>query len=1145
MKRLAIMVALGLWPTVVPTGARAALPGTTSPGRAGEPGSGLAPDKPLRATDPERLRAPLPKRPRNDREARGVAEMEELLGRYRGAHQDMADTMADLLAIGVEQGKRQLNARYERAIKNHRGKARKLRAAAVKRYEQFLQAHPNDPTWTPEIMFRLADLHFEASSDRLTRQEDAYERALEAYQLALEKDPNAEAPMGPVADYKESIALFREVVTRFPSYPFNDAALYMIGTLLFEEENFDQSRQAYLALACRNRYEPPDVAGTNLTADQFDPGNYQHCEAWKEGSRFAAEAWLRVGEVHYDLDELDAALEAYTQVANDPENDLYDEALIRLAWTQYLKRDFGAAADTFDMFVMYADAQLGKGAAEGAVQLRDDGVKYLAKTYVEEDWDGDGRRDPYTGVSRLDKDYAGRNDEPHVPEVYAALGDLYAFQTDFQSAIQIWELSLRRWPLAPAAPSMQLRVLQAYNMLQDQDGATRARDALATNFLRGTQWFYANEGNPDVIEDAQKLAEEALVATAIDHHQKAQVLKADGDPGAKREYAIAAKAYAAYLERFPDTETSYEYRYWYADSLYYADQFIDAALQYAEVRDSNLDNRFQRDAAVGAVASWEDLIRQEETAGRMSVPDLPKKGSPGPFDQPKEIPNALLQLQAAYERFVDVNPDAEEVGTYMYLSGQVAQRYHHFDEAERRLGRVLEEHCDENVSINAAKTIIDGYVAREDLKKTQEWTEKLMEMKCGEGDESTKFAGELKSLKNAVRFQEATILYEAAEFEAAADRYVALVNEAPQDTNADRALNNAAVAYEKIGRYGSAVQTYKRIYTDYKDSEFADDALLRTGFNHIRFFEFDQAIKAYEVLAEDDQYKDSEFRETALWNAADLADNLRDYRHSATLYRKFAGMAADRDKAAEATFRAAEVTAKTGKKRATIRAFQDYLRRYGSVSEESARALEANLRIAHAYASMGKRKAASTGYTDVVGLFGARGLQPATEPADLAAEAQFQLAEYVMGDYLKVKLSSSGKRLEKETKDLLDQMVAAAKAYTEVVKYRRADWALAAVYRTGFAFEQTAIKLRAAPVPKKLKQYSEPWFAYKDIVDRAAQQFEAKAIGFYEQTLFRAKEYNIANEWTRAATERLNIYKPEEYPLLRPPALDLQLEDLR
>ena len=93
-------------------------------------------------------------------------------------------------------------------------------------------------------------------------------------------------------------------------------------------------------------------------------------------------------------------------------------------------------------------------------------------------------------------------------------------------------------------------------------------------------------------------------------------------------------------------------------------------------------------------------------------------------------------------------------------------------------------------------------------------------------------------------------LMNLAEFEAAADRYIALVDEAPKDPNADRALNNAAVAYERIGRFKSASEAYKRIYTDYPDSEMADDALLRSGLNHVRFFEYDDAVKAYLMLAE-------------------------------------------------------------------------------------------------------------------------------------------------------------------------------------------------------------------------------------------------------------------------------------------------------
>lgn len=1114
--------------------------------RPGEPGSGKGLEKALRPPDPERLAAPLPIRPRSEAEAAGVAELERIFHRYRDAHQAAASTTANLLVIRAVDAKKRLEARYEREMRAHAAQARKLRVAAVKRYREFLKLHPSHPLWTPEIMFRLAELQFESSTERFARQERAYEKELEAYQARLEKDPDAQPPPAPKVDHTESIAGFRAVIEQFPDYRYGDAALYMMATLLFEEEKFGESRQAYLALACRNQFQPPTQDGSNVVPSaEMRENTYSTCEPWREGSKFSDEAWLRVGESHYDFDELKLARLAYERVANDPEKEFYDEALIRLAWTLYLQREFPEAARRFDEFVVFADALRGQGEDRGALQLRDEAVRYLAKTYVEEDWDRDGRRDRPWGVGRLDRDYRERKDERHVPEVYAALGDLFAEQTDYPRAIAIWEDTLKRWPLAPAAPKVQLRILQAHNMLQDTDGARSARDRLATNYLRGTKWFYANESDPEVLEDAMKLAEQALVATAVDHHQQAQTLRAQNDPRARDEYVIAAKAYSAYLDRFPDTPSSYEYRFNFAESLYYSDQFLAAAEQYGMVRDSNLDNRLQEDAAAGAVDAYEAHVDQAKGTGQFAFPDLPKKGDPGPFDTPKQIPPDVLGLQQSYEAYARVMPDSSKTATMKYLAGEVSQRYFHFDDAERRFVQVLEEHCGDNVSINAGKAIIDAHVVREDLEGTREWTDKLMGMKCGDGDEGQKFAGELKTIGNAVRFQEASLLLEAGEFEAAADRYVALVDQAPDDPNADRALNNAAYAYEKIGRFGSASKTYRRIYTDYPDSEIADDALQRTAFNHVRFFEFDEAVEAYLVLAQDQRYQDSEFQENALWNAADLQDNLQNYKQSAALFTRFSQESTDPEKAAEAAFRAATVLEKTGDSGATIRAYEQFIGDYGTEDAQSARTVEAHLRIGKAQAARGRRRAAEASYRQAVDLFAARSLKPASDAASFPAQAQFLLAEYAMADYLELKIEGTGKKLEKDTKNLLDKMVVASEEYAKVLEYRNIDWALAAVYRTGYAFESTAIKLRDAPVPKQLKEYSPPWFAYRDIVDAAAQRFEAKAVDFYRQTLARGKEYGIANEWTRAATERLNIYQPDEFPLLRRPALDLQLEDRR
>ena len=95
--------------------------------------------------------------------------------------------------------------------------------------------------------------------------------------------------------------------------------------------------------------------------------------------------------------------------------------------------------------------------------------------------------------------------------------------------------------------------MQSYALLTERDDAARARDKLATEYLRGTEWFYANENDPDAIARAFELAEDALVATAVEHHEKAQNFRSEGDfASAKREYLVAGKAYEAYLERFPN-----------------------------------------------------------------------------------------------------------------------------------------------------------------------------------------------------------------------------------------------------------------------------------------------------------------------------------------------------------------------------------------------------------------------------------------------------------------------------------------------------------------------------------------------------------------------------------------------------------------
>src|SRR5262249_29608086 len=142
----------------------------------------------------------------------------------------------------------------------------------------------------------------------------------------------------------------------------------------------------------------------------------------------------------------------------------------------------------------------------------------------------------------------------------------------------------------------------------------------------------------EALNAARDLAENSLLAAAIFHHKAAQTLKsqygATRDPKLpakiKEEYALAGDLYGKYLERFPNSKNAYEYGYYYAETLYYGERYKEAADQYVRIRDSNLDVRYQEDAAFSAIKALEAQVRLEVAQKRLEDPPLPDQSNTKP-----------------------------------------------------------------------------------------------------------------------------------------------------------------------------------------------------------------------------------------------------------------------------------------------------------------------------------------------------------------------------------------------------------------------------------------------------------------------------------------------------------------------------------
>jgi hypothetical protein len=134
-----------------------------------------------------------------------------------------------------------------------------------------------------------------------------------------------------------------------------------------------------------------------------------------------------------------------------------------------------------------------------------------------------------------------------------------------------------------------------------------------------------------LIEQARMAVESAMRERALWHHQQAQEFAEKGRleqdellvAQAFEQYRAAARAYKAYLNKYPDQPASYEIRYYRAETLYFSNQFGAAAAAYAEVSSDLHNDRYREPAAWSTVKSIERLIKADVTNGRLSARALP------------------------------------------------------------------------------------------------------------------------------------------------------------------------------------------------------------------------------------------------------------------------------------------------------------------------------------------------------------------------------------------------------------------------------------------------------------------------------------------------------------------------------------------
>lgn len=848
-----------------------------------------------------------------DELARDLARFAEAVQGYRGAANN-------IIRRAYVDKMRSIRAKYDPIINLSEKEERERRIDAIAMLEAFLRKYPHDKRWTPDAMFRLAELYYEKSADEFLIAQEHYQKALDS--------PNPPNTQPPKPDYDNTVNLYKRLLIEFPNYRLLDAAIYLLGFCLGEMGKEPEAKQALLALTCANRYKPLDSpppaqpalgGGASTRGPVVD--TYKDCTPVMKDSKFLPEAWTRVGEMHFDAAELALAISAYGRVLQFKDSAYYDKALYKLAWSYYRDNRFPEAVKEFDNLVKFADEKKASGDKFGS-DLRPEAVQYLGISFGEPDWDGDTVPDAVSGLQRAQEFYKGRENEPHVKEVFQRLGDIYFDQTKYVEAIAVYKVILSKWPTFSEAPEIQEKVVRAHERDRNLIMASKERELLGRNYGKGTAWWEANKNDPDAISTAQQLAEDALLIAATNVHAQAQACR---DKWAQNKadvrkldecqalYRTAAELYEKYLIAYPNAKRAYEFSSYYADALYYGGKLPEAIAAYRTVRDSVLDNKYQQLAAFQMIKAHEEIIEKMKADKRIDDPPIPEESNTKAPVTPLPMPEIYKNYLEAMDWYIN-NLNDERAPDLRYSAAVLLLRYRNWPEARARLGQVTELYCGIKPDVGfksydaLLKTyFIDYSIEDEELKdcalgRLLLISEQFSESPCGKNPSAGPYLSRINQIKASVKSHVITkrlqIAMENEERgtskqlvqcrEGSGGIDLALGGVVPGDGASGKPRGGMPGGASKLSTemdVGLALDLIDLVNQDPKDTD-APSNLNNACVIYERLYQFGEATKCYERLARD--YPDSSQARDAVWNAARNHRRFFNFDRAVALYQQIA-----------------------------------------------------------------------------------------------------------------------------------------------------------------------------------------------------------------------------------------------------------------
>ncbi len=1071
----------------------------------------------------------------------------------------------------------ELTKKYSDRIAKAEASRSKHQGDTIALLEKFLVNHPTHDQFTPDALFRLADLYLDVSD------EEVEAKLAEQEKIPVDARPDVAAI---VADYTKSLTLWEEILKRFPQYRQTPSTLYLLA-YYGKQRDERRSLQIFLALACANKYKWNDAptklptreeAIKRVEAKQLRD-TYAGCTPYPNSDvELVRHAWVRgIADYQFTVSgELDETIAAYLKVANGGnESKLYAESLYKLAWSYYKRDRLPDSIRNFDESVRLYDQIVAAG-GQPALELRDESIQYISVAFTDP-WEGETNSDPNKAMTRAREFYKGRENEPHVRDVWVAMGKAFAELQAWDQAVDAYRTAIGPpWELNPKNPVVHQEIVNAFESKGDKFAADAAAAELATRYgCPSTAWCQANEKDREAMDNQRRIAERALYAAARNTHSAATVMRKDfelakaKDPAAKAEYLAmynkAVELYRQFINTYPESDYTYEFTYNSAEALYWSERYPEAIVAYTWVRDHrDLGTAFYIDAARSIVQTYEAEAQRMVNEGKLAALKIPTvaelKAQPRPF-QAQPIPEIYLKLQAEYDNYQNVVNDPAAAPGQGMNAALISLAYLHVDDAIARFAKVMDKFCTQAEAAKAKDGILAIYQAQDNFDAIEATNKKFIAAKCG--DDKTRKDAVIQN--TSLAFSRANSLFLAKQYSQAAESFYRYYKTAPAEfekaPNKDLpvALYNAAVSYKLADRPKTAIALFKEFAANpaknFRESPFYLDALRLQGASYQAAFDYDNAVRTYlelydttkkaarlKIKAPDplpgEQPRTLEqIGLDALYNAALASELNRDFKQSIDLYTQYQRVEKDQRKVDRAMWSVIGIHRQAGDVGQMTEVQDRWRRKFGGAPNNEDDFVQTFYDESQLRKRKGQTPQMRAAGQATIDAWKRRGAVKNSRGAKLAGEWELQFAEEHFANrwepYAIKKAARTIAEVELQGTQLTAERTKAEDKYLALDPYGVAELSMAAKVRYGEIQYNYGQKLADAPLPVPVAKSEAATAAYQSKLDANVKKYLDAAKTQWVQVLDVSKQSGVSNRWSRMALENLGREYPGEFTVLR------------